>query len=132
MGIVPRLVKEDCALPRGGGPDGQQPIFAAKGSRIETSLFALHVDPQYWGDDADEWNPKRWEKIAPKWEYTPFVGGPRICPAQQMMLTQYAFLLVRFVQRFKRVENRDPVKDFVGEIVFSRQSKHGVKVALYQ
>ena len=44
----------------------------------------------------------------------------------------YAFFLVKFVQRFKRVENRDPVEKFVAQIVFSQQSKHVVKVASYQ
>ena len=119
-------------LPRGGGIDGPQPIFVAKDTRIEMNLAVVQQDPQFWGDDAEAFNPDRFAGLAHKWEYVPFGGGARMCPAQQMMLTQYAYLLVRFAQKFGRIENRDPVEEFVSEVVFSQQSKNGVKVALYE
>lgn len=54
-----------------------------------------------------------------------------MCPAQQLILTQYAYLLVRIAQRYSKIENRDPVEEFVAQVIFSQQSKNGVKVAFY-
>lgn len=61
----------------------------------------------------------------------PFLGGGRICPAQQMVLCQMGFLLARFVGRFKGIVNRDPVEGFVEEYMFSVQSRNGVKVGFF-
>ena len=94
-------------------------------------LFAEeHADPEYWGSDAEEFRPERWlAGLQPKWKYVPFLGGARVCPAQQMVLTQYAFILVRFLQEFEAIENRDPEIAFIEEIKFGKKSRNGVKVA---
>ena len=89
----------------------------------------MQRDPDLWGPDADTFRPERWENLKPMWNYVPFLGGPRICPAQQMVLTQYSYLLVRFVQEFDRMENRDPVLEFVEEHRMTKQSRNGVLVA---
>lgn len=47
--------------------------------------------------------------------YIPFLGGARKCPAQQMVLTQYALIVVLFVQKFEAIENRDPESAFVNK-----------------
>ena len=39
----------------------------------------MHRRKDYYGEDADEFKPERWEKLRPGWEYLPFNGGPRIC-----------------------------------------------------
>ena len=52
-----------------------------------------------------------------------------MCPAQQMVLTHYAFILVRFLQEFESIENRDPEMRFIEEIKFAKKSRNGVKVA---
>ena len=126
-----RICIEDCVLPSGGGPRGEEPIYVQKGSRIEARIGALHRDPEFWGEDAERFTPERWQSIMPKWEYIPFLGGGRMCPAQQMTLTQYAYILARFAQKFKTVENRDPIYEFVEQIKFGKQSKNGVQVALH-
>lgn len=66
----------------------------------------------------------------PRWEYIPFLGGGRMCPARQMTLTQYALLLVHFAQRFARIENRDSEMEFIEQIKFGKQSANGVLVGL--
>lgn len=92
-------------------------------------IGVLYRDKDYWGPDAEEFHPERWEHIQPRWEYIPFLGGARKCPAQQMMLTQYALIVVRFMQKFEAIENRDPESAFVEQITFSKQSRNGLKVA---
>jgi hypothetical protein len=39
-----------------------------------------------------------------------------MCPAQQMVLTQVAYLSVRLAQEFKGLENRDEVHETLGRI----------------
>ena len=91
----------------------------------------MQKDEDLWGPDAARFWPERWEKLKPMWTYIPFLGGPRICPAQQMVLIQYGYLLVRFVQEFECMENRDEGMRFVEEHRMTKQSRNGVKVAFH-
>ena len=90
----------------------------------------MHRDRDYWGPDAEEFRPERWlDDTRPKWKYIPFLGGARACPAQQMVLTRYAFVLVRVLREFEEIQNRDPEVAFVEEIKFGKKNRNGVKVA---
>jgi cytochrome P450 len=165
--LMSRVCTKDTILPRGGGPNGDASLFVSKGTRIEGRLAPMHRDKKYWGDDAEDFIPERWEQwegktgagkledakvdvvVAelvedevltseskpkysrpPRWEYIPFLGGGRMCPARQMTLTQYALLLVHFAQRFARIENRDNEIEFIEQIKFGKQSANGVLVGL--
>lgn len=64
------------------------------------------------------------------WEYIPFLGGKRMCPAQQMVLTQTAYVMVRILQEFREIENRDPEMEYVEKFTFTMESKNGVQVGL--
>lgn len=92
----------------------------------------MHRDIDFWGADAEEFRPERWldPGLRPKWEYLPFGGGARNCPAQRMTQTQCAFVVARLAQEFEALENRDPVVEFVDEYNFSKRSRNGVKVAI--
>ena len=64
------------------------------------ALYSVQRDSEFWGKDADRFNSDRrigdrplWEA---NWQYEPFLGGIRMCPAQNQVLTQLAYLLVRF------------------------------------
>jgi cytochrome P450 len=65
----------------GGGPDGQSPIFVAKGTMCPFSIHAMHRREDLWGPDAGLFRPERWDadKAIHTWDYLPFNGGPRIC-----------------------------------------------------
>lgn len=119
----------DTTLPRGGGPDGKEPIFVAKGDVVHGNRYLLHRDPEFWGPDAAEFKPERWESIRPLWHFVPFGGGPRICPAHILASTEAAYLLTRFCQRFKTLEPRDP-QPYVPVMRVGPSSLHGVKVAV--
>ena len=124
-----RTCMEDIILPRGGGPDGCLPILVTKGTQLEIHFGIMQRDVHFWGADAEVFRPERWDSMRPKWEYIPFLGGGRICPAQQMVLNQMAYTLARFVTEFESIENKDKVEEFVEEYMFSVQSRNGVKVA---
>ncbi|KAI9657902.1 MAG: hypothetical protein M1821_002559 [Bathelium mastoideum] len=127
---VDRTVLNDCVLPRGGGTDGDHPIFLRKGDWVHTSMYSMHRDPDIWGPDADVFRPERWETARPQWEYIPFFGGPRICPAQQMAFTQSAFVVVKLLERFGSLENRDPEWRYVEENKVTLESRNGCLVGL--
>jgi cytochrome P450 len=132
--MVTRVALRDTILPVGGGPDQLSPLFIAKGTAVISNLYAVHMNPEIWGDDVEEFKPERWGQGRPlweaKWQYEPFWGGPRMCPAKQMVITQVTYLLVRLAQEFKGLENRDEVYEFLGAIKMGLQSRNGAKVSL--
>lgn len=80
--IVPgntRIALKDTVLPVGGGSDEKSPIFVPKGTPIGYSVWSMHRREDFYGPDALEYKPERWEKLRTSWEYLPFNGGPRIC-----------------------------------------------------
>lgn len=112
--VVPVNSREaivDTVLPVGGGPDGRAPVLIPKGQVVVWSVYAMHRRKDYFGEDADEFNPERWlgEKgLRTGWEYLPFNGGPRICIGQQLALTEASYTTVRLMQEFRQIESRDP------------------------
>lgn len=128
--VVPfnvRFALRDTTLPRGGGPDGTQPLALLKDTAIGYTTLAMHRRPDLYptaatareGEEAaaaaaaagslkpiDEFSPERWYSWQPKpWQYIPFNGGPRICIGQQFALTEMGYVLTRMFQRFDRVES---------------------------
>lgn len=96
-----REATKDTVLPTGGGPDGNAPVFVAKGTTVAYSVYHTHRDPQYYGKDADQFRPERWaENLKLGWAYLPFNGGPRICLGQQFALTEASYVVVRLIQMF--------------------------------
>lgn len=132
---VARVSLNNTALPKGGGPDGNSPIFVPKGQTVRIDLYSLQRDPLIWGSDADEFRPDRWSDGRPlwesKWQYQPFLGGVRMCPAQNLVLTQMAYLLIRFAQEFRSLENRDEVDEYIELVSLTVESRNGVKIALH-
>ena len=129
-GRVLRTVLRNAILPVGGGPDGKAPVFLEKGSVVALNNWGLHHDRDIWGDDVHEFKPNRWVGKRPMWEFVPFLGGPRICPANQQVQTQVVYVLVRLTREFAKIENRDPVFEYVELTKMITESRNGVKIAL--
>ena len=131
---IARTALRDTVLPLGGGCDGRSPLFVPKGRIVEMDLYTVQRDPAIWGSDANEFKPERWNTGRPLWEanwqYQPFLGGLRMCPAQNQVLTQLAYLLVRMAQEYQSIENRDPVLEYVEEIKMTVESRNGVQIGL--
>lgn len=131
-----RVSLVDTSLPKGGGPDGESPMFVPKGRVLEMDVYTMQRDPKIWGPDADEFRPDRWKDGRPlweaKWQYEPFLGGIRMCPAQNQVVTQLAYLLARWGLTFERIECRDPEPGYVEKIAMTVESKNGTKIALWR
>jgi cytochrome P450 len=87
----------------------------------------MHIDRDIWGDDVMEFKPERWKSLKQSWNFIPFLGGRRICPAQQNVLTEVGYVLTRLMQEFRTCENRDQCFDYVEEQIFTKQSRNGVR-----
>ena len=130
-GRVFRTALCDTILPVGGGPLGQFPILVQKGTVIALNNWSLNHDKDIWGDDVNDFMPQRWANRHTTGDFFPFFTGPRICPGQQLVLTQATYVLVRLVLEFERIENRDPVNEYVELMRMLTESRNGVQVALF-
>ncbi|CAK7205653.1 hypothetical protein SEUCBS139899_008432 [Sporothrix eucalyptigena] len=134
-----RLALHDTTLPRGGGPDGSEPVAVLKDTPIGYSTLLMHRRVDLYPSNLpspDEFSPERWEHWQPKpWQFIPFNGGPRICIGQQFALTEMGYVLVRFFQKFERVvSHMGPIDGgrptLKADIVL--QPADGVKVAFFE
>ena len=131
IGSVGRVALRDTTIPTGGGKSGISPILIRKGDSVRTSFYALHRRKDLYGEDAERFDPGRWEKLdPPRWCYLPFGGGPRVCPGQQLGIAEVSYAIVRILQTFQGIENRDPVSGFVESYKITTESKNGAKVSL--
>lgn len=98
-----RTARKTTTLPRGGGPDGSSPILVKGGQTVAYSVYAMHRNPEIYGNDANIFDPSRWLDGRTKalgWAYLPFNGGPRVCLGQQYALTEASYVMVRLAQTF--------------------------------
>lgn len=58
-----RVAAKDLVLPKGGGSDGQHPLFVPQGTAVRWSLYSFHRRRDHFGQDADEFRPERWESL---------------------------------------------------------------------
>ncbi|KAG9251383.1 cytochrome P450 alkane hydroxylase-like protein [Emericellopsis atlantica] len=117
-----RTAIRDTTLPRGGGPDGQSPVFIRKGQQVMFTSSGLQRRPDLYGNDVMELKPERWNTLKPTaFEYIPFGGGPRICPGQHLALLEASYFTVRLLQEFQSVEplNEGPFQEAFAILVTS-------------
>lgn len=69
------------------------------------SVAGLHRNKDTVGEDANEWDPSRWNSWSPKYgDYLPFSIGPRQCPGRVFGRFQIQYILVRLLQEFESIE----------------------------
>ncbi|KAF7846157.1 hypothetical protein BT93_L5092 [Corymbia citriodora subsp. variegata] len=84
--LPPRSAVRDTVFPSGGGPDGTSPLYVAKDTKVIINIQVACRQKDVFGDDAEAFNPDRWDNIRPGWNYIPFAGGPRICLGRKRIL----------------------------------------------
>ncbi|SPQ24010.1 fbf34475-3db6-48c3-9aad-f820b4ecf11d [Thermothielavioides terrestris] len=138
--VVPlneRVALRDTILPRGGGPNRDRPIFVPKGTQILIPTYAMAQRPDLWGPDYDQFRPERWLEDGGRrfgFEFLPFGGGVRQCLGQQFARIKAAYVTVRLLQRYDRIENAETPPD--GPMRFhhtiENRSGSGVQVRLHE
>ncbi|KAJ4248745.1 hypothetical protein NW762_012583 [Fusarium torreyae] len=122
---------EDVVIPAGGGPNGKSPTLIRKGDLVLINKTVMYRDPEVWGDDANEFKPERFDGYRGSWQFLPFGGGPRRCPAQMMVQTEAAYILAHLAKTYSRIEPRDPAP-YVPVMRIGPSNKTGVKIAMYK
>lgn len=77
-----RIAQRTTWLPRGGGPDGADPVLVRREVGVNFLPYYLHRRKDLYGDDAHDYRPERWQGpdlATIGWGYIPFHAGPRIC-----------------------------------------------------
>lgn len=71
---------------------------------IEVPVDTLHTLPEFWGEDAEKFNPERFldnPDLLKEFFYLPFGAGPRNCIGMRFALLQNRILIARLVKEFK-------------------------------
>ena len=91
----------------------------------------MHRRTDFYGLDAEEFRPERWEdgQLKPRWEYLPFNGGPRICIGQQYALAEVGYVTVRMAQEFRTLKSQDP-GPWEESLNLTLCSRNGTRVSL--
>ncbi|KAJ4773534.1 Cytochrome P450 [Rhynchospora pubera] len=98
-GLVGRTTSQDMELGN---------IKLLKGTTVVVPISILHRDKDIWGQDADKFNPLRFENGLSKAAKHPnaflsFAGGPRVCIGQTFAMLQAKIVISMLLQRFSFV-----------------------------
>ncbi|ORZ29996.1 cytochrome P450 [Catenaria anguillulae PL171] len=104
-GVAPRELSRATTL-----SDGTQ---LPAGTILTTSVYAVHRDQEYWGEDALEFKPDRWEMPkeaggatplhpgAHDFKWVPFGGGQRVCIGQNFSITEQRVVIAMLLLRYE-------------------------------
>lgn len=138
MPFATRQALRDTTLPRGGGPDGTEPIAVLAGTPVLFSALLMHRRRDLYPPisagfpDPRTWCPERWDDWQPKsWQLIPFSGGARTCIGQSFAITEIAYTAVRLLQCFERLDDFNPrgKEDPVLRYGIVATAEEGVKIA---
>lgn len=99
-----------------------------KHSYVVHNLWAVHHNPDYWGEDADEFRPERFltedGKTFKKMEhYMPFSIGKRACPGEPLAKVELFLYFTAILQRFCVTLPEGKSADMEGTLGISLQAK---------
>ena len=93
VGVTRRIAAHDTTL---GGE------FVPQGTDIILSVLAINRSIELWGEDADEFNPDRWEKpVGNNYSLLTFLSGPRGCIGSSFAKVEFKCLLVALLGSFE-------------------------------
>lgn len=104
------------------------------GVMVELPVMFIHHDPDIWGGDVHEFNPKRFvdgvSKASPNnpGAFLPFGWGPRICIGQNFALLEAKMAMCMIIQHFEFV--LAPSYTHAPHTVITLHPMHGAQIIL--
>ncbi|KAJ3222753.1 hypothetical protein HK099_001968 [Clydaea vesicula] len=76
--------------------------FIKKDTPVFINLLSIQTNKEYWGEDALEFKPERWENgfIPVNGSYMPFSDGIMACIAQKLATVQMKVVLIEFFRKY--------------------------------
>ncbi|KAI3900937.1 hypothetical protein MKX01_022714 [Papaver californicum] len=102
---------------------------------LTVQLILAHHDPEYWGDDSEEFKPEGFAEgvlNAPKDKlaYFPFSRGPKVCIGQTFALIEAKMALTMILQHFSF--QLSPSYTHAPCVVLNLAPQHGAQIILHQ
>ncbi|CAG8807347.1 36621_t:CDS:10, partial [Gigaspora margarita] len=86
-----------------------------KNTNLVLNIYDLHHDPNYWGENVEEFIPERWlepENI-PRDVYYPFSAGIRNCIGQNFAMMELRLLIATLVHRYNLTDVKKQDLDII-------------------
>jgi len=77
--------------------------FIPKDTYLQIPVYGLHTDKDIWGEDAEKFNPDRFDNFTKEQRrsFLPFGGGPRICIGNMFSLYEQKIFLTKLLKTFR-------------------------------
>jgi cytochrome P450 len=90
---VPREAAEDVVVSN---------VLVPKGTTLMLLPAVVQRNPQIWGDDAESFNPDRWDtKLPDAHAFAAFFQGPRQCIGRVFAMIEFKVTLIEIVSKFQ-------------------------------
>ena len=130
------MIARDVYTPHTIGAGTDHPIQVPKDATLQLHICVIHRLKQYWGEDADSYDHRRWMKgkkpYSHPYAFLPFSLGPRGCIGSNFALLEARVMLAMILQRcHMRMVEGQKVDDEGWPIVqpaITLRPKYGVQV----